>query len=274
MGDALKTLHSTAVDTRTGFVTHADEAHANAEYEQSRSEMARKRILEERSKLEAEQANSEKFLNGGWQGMDVSLVQEQLNVMGAEPALVAAVPGAIAVQPEQRGAFDSLTTRAFTSCLSERAEKVDSLLSKNQADERSASSYALGAWAFADEAKVQAVAAAEKVSEAEKSLAFVTAEVKKYSASVTAREKVLQAALTEEAQANNFVQEIDSGLEELQHVVENDTVQPIAIVPEPVLEGVQPVAIVSEAVLESNEVPAVSPIVAKTEGLPALAVIS
>jgi len=249
----------------------AEEAHLNAEYEQSRSEMARSRILEERSKLEAEKANSEKFLNDGWEGMDVSLVQEQLTALGAEPTLVAAVPGALAVQPEQRGAFDSLTTRALTSCLSERAEKVDSLLSKSQAEERSASSYALGAWAFADEAKVQAVAAAEKVSEAEKSLASVTAELKKCSASVTSHEKILQLSLSEEAQANQFVQEIDSGLEELQQVLENDTVQPIAIVPEPVVEVVQPVA---NFVVESNEVPAVSPILAKSDDLPAPAMIS
>jgi len=261
-------------DGCSALALQAEEAHANAEYEQSRSEMARKRILEERSKLEAEKANSEKFLNGGWEAMDVSLVHEHLTALGAEPALIAAVPGAMAVQAEQRGAFDSLTTRALTSCLSERAEKVDSLLAKTQADERSASSYALGAWAFADEAKVQAVAAAEKVSEAEKSLASVTAELKKYSASVTAHEKVLQHALAEEAQANDFVQEIDSGLEELQHVLENDTVKPVAIEPEPVMETVQPVAIVSEPVVESNEVPAVCPVTAKSEDLPATALIS
>lgn len=297
-GEALKTVHSKAVTTRAGFVVHAaeaksnsdavaetfaackqrqeaaalerdgcaalalqsEEAHANAEYEQSRSEMARSRILEERSKLETEKANSEKFLEGGWEGMDVSLVQEQLSAMGAEPALIAAMPGALAVQPEQRGAFDSLTTSALTSCLSERAEKVDSLLSKNQAEERSASSFALGAWAFADVAKGQAGAAADKVTETEKSLASVTTELQKISASVTAQEKVLQAALAEEAEANDFVQEIDSGLEELQHVLENDTVQPIAIVP--------------ELVLETNEVPAVSPILAKSEDLPTHAMIS
>merc|ERR1712070_848659 len=205
----------------------------------------------ERSKLEADKANSEKFLAGGWEGMDAKLVQEQLSAMGAEPTLIAAVPGAMAVQPEQRGAFDSLTTQALTSCLNERAEKVDSLLSKNQAEEKSASSFALGAWAFADVAKGQAVAAAEKVTEAEKSLASVTAELKSISANVTAQEKVLQAALAEEAVANDFVQEVDSGLQELQHVLENDTAQPVAIVP--------------ELVLETHEVQAVSPALVKLQ---------
>lgn len=305
--DALKTVHSTAVDTRAGFVSHAaeakansdamaetfaackqrkeaaalerdecaakalqaEEAHANAEYEQSRLELSKTRILEERSKLDAEKANSEKFLNGGWEGMDAKLVQEQLSAMGAEPTLIAAISGALAVQPEQRGAFDALAARALTTCLSERAEKVDVLLAKNQAEERSASSHALGAWAFADGAKVQAVAAAEKVSEAEKSLASLTAELKKYTSSVNASEKVLKHALMEETQANECVQEIDLGLEELQHVLENDTFQPI--VAEPVLETVQPVP---ELVLESKEVPAVSPVVAKSEDLPALAIIA
>lgn len=305
-GEALKTVHSTAVNTRAGFVTHAaeakansdaavetfaackqrqeaaalerdgcaamalqaEESHLNAEEEQSHSETARSRILEERSKLEAEKTNSEKFLNGGWEGMEVSLVQEQLSAMGAEPALIAAVPGAMAVQPEQRGAFDSLTTRALTSCLSERAEKVDAFLAKNQAEEKIASSFALGAWAFADMAKGQAVAAAEKVTEAEKSLASVTAELKKCSASVTAQEKVLKLALTEEAQANDCVQEIDSGFEELQHVLENDTVKPIAIEPEPVVENAP------EPVLETNTVPAVTPILAKSDDLPTPAMIS
>lgn len=297
-GEALKTVHSAAVKTREGYVAHAaeakaasdavaetfaackqrheaaalerdgcaalalaaEEAHANAEYEQSRSETARSRILEERSKLEAEKANSEKFLEGGWEGMDVSLVQEQLSAVGGEPALIAAVPGALAVQPDQRGAFDSLTTRALTSCFSERAEVVDSLLAKNQAEEKVASSFALGAWAFADVAKGQATTAAEKVTEAEKSLASVAAELKKCSANVAAQEKVLQAALAEESLANGYVQELDSGLEELQCVLENDTAQPAAVVPEPVME--------------TSEVPVVIPVLSKSEDLPTPAMIS
>lgn len=297
-GEALKTVHSAAVKTRAGYVAHAaeaksnsdtvtetfaackqrqdaaalerdgcaaqalaaEEAHANAEYEQSRSEAARSRILDERSKMEAENANSEKFLEGGWEGMEVSLVQEQLTAVGAEPALIAAVPGALAVQPDQRGAFDALTTQALTACLSERAKTVDSLLSKNQAEERTASSFALGAWAFADVAKNQAVAAAEKVTEAEKSLASVTAELNTCSANVTVQEKLLQASLAEEAQANDYVQQLDSGLEELQHVLEQDTVQPVVAVP--------------ELVVETVEVPAVVPVLAKSEDLPTLAMIS
>merc|ERR1712078_320284 len=103
-------------------------------------------------------------------------------------------------------------------------------------------------------AKDQAVAAADKVTEAEKTLASANAELKKCSADVTVQEKLLQAALAEEAQANDYVQQLDSGLEELQHVLENDTVKPIADVPEPVVETV----------------PAVVPIVAKSEHLPAV----
>jgi hypothetical protein len=297
-GEALKTVHSKAVKTREGFVAHAaeaksssdavantfaackqrreaaslerdgcaaqalqaEEAHANAEYEQSRSEMARSRILEERRKLEEEKATSDNFLAGGWEGMDAALVQEQLTAIGAEPALIAAVPGAMAVQPEQRGAFDSLTTQALTACLNERAEKVDTLLSKNQAEEKTASSFALGAWAFADVAKGQAVAAAEKVAEAEKSLASVAAELKKISTDVTAQEKVLQVALAEEAEANEFVQEVDSGLQELQHVMENDAIQPVTIAP--------------DVVMEESAVPVVSPVLAKAEDLPAVLTIS
>lgn len=303
---ALTTVHAAAVDTREGYVAHAaeakansdvvaetfaackqrqesaalerdgcaaqalaaEEAHANAEYEQSRSEAARSRILEERSKLEAEKADSEKFLEGGWEGMEVSLVQDKLRAVGAEPALIAAVPGALAVQADQRGAFDSLATQALTACLDERAKAVDCLLSKNQAEERSASSFALGAWAFAEVAKNQAVAAAEKVAEAEKSLASMTAELKKCSATVTAQEKVLQAALAEQGQANDYVQGLDSGIEELQHVLDNDTVQPMDTLPEPV----QLVAAVPEPVVEAIET--VAPVLAKSEDLPAAVVIS
>jgi len=294
--EALKTVQSAAVKTRAGYVAHAteaksnsdavaetfaacklrqeaaslgrdgcaaqalaaEEAHANAEYEQSRSEAARSRILEERSKLEAEKVDSEKFLECGWEGMEVESICAHAASVGAEPALLAALPGALAVQQDQRGAFDALTTQALTNCLSERAKLVDSLLSKNQAEETSASSFALGAWAFADVAKNQAVAAADKVTEAEKTLASVNAELRKCSADVTAQEKLLQAALAEEAQANDYVQQLDSGLEELQHVLENDTVKPIADVPEPVVETV----------------PAVVPIVAKSEDLPRLNVLS
>jgi chromosome segregation ATPase len=296
-GDALQTVHATAVKTRAGYVAHAaeakansdavaetfaackqrheaaalardgcaaqalaaEEAHANAEYEQSRSEAARSRILEERSKLEAEKANSEKFLEGGWEGMEVSLVKDQLRAVGAEPALIAAVPGALAVQPDQRGAFDSLATQALTACLNERAETVNSLLWKNQAEEKSACSFALGAWAFADVAKNQAVAAAEKVAEAEKSLASATEELETCSANVSAHEKSLTQANDYVQEANDYVQELDAGLEDLQHVVEKDSVRPPATVPEPVQLA---------AAAPEPEAPAVAPVPAKNEDPP------
>lgn len=85
---------------------------------------------------------------------------------------------------------------------------------------------------------------------------------------MTAQEKVLKLALAEEAQAKDCVQEIDSGLEELQYVLENDTVKPIAIEPEPVVENAP------EPVLETNIVPAVPPILAKSHDLPTPAMIS
>jgi len=282
-GELLKIVHSTAVETRTSFearaaeakanldvaaetftackqrqetaalerdgcaavALQAEESHANAEYEQSRSESARSRILEERKSLEAEKANSEKFLEGAWEGMDAKLVQEQLSSIGAELALIAAVPGALAVPPEQRGAFDSLTTNALTSSFNERAETVDSLLCGNQEEEKVATSFALGAWAFADMAKGQAVSAAEKVAESEQLLASVTAELGQCSASVTAQEKVLQAALKEQSLANDKVHQAESGLEELQHVKDNE--QPVVTVMEPSLE---------KHSLETKEVPA------------------
>lgn len=249
-------------DGCAALALQAEEAHANAEYEQSRSETARSRIMEERSKLEAEKADSEKFLEGGWEGMDAMAVQQRLEEVGAEPALIAAVPGAMAVATELRGAFDSLTTQALTSSLKDRAQFVDSLLLKNQAEERSASSFALGAWAFADVAKGQAASAAEKVAESEKTLAVVTAELKKCSTNVTVQEKVLKAALGEQALADEKVQEIDAAKEELQHAIAHDTIQPVVVVPQLSLET------------EEKEVPTVNPILAKHEDLPATAVIS
>jgi len=292
-GEMLNTVHSTAVETRKGFVAHAaqvkansdaateafaackqqqqeaamkrdelaalalqaEEAHANAEYEQSRSETARSRIMEERNALEIDKENSEKFLEEGWEGMDMNLVQEQLKSIGAEPALIAAVPGALAVPPEQRGAFDALTTQALISSIKEGAEKVDSFLSKNQEEERYASSFALGAWAFADVAKGQASAAADKVAESEKSLALVMAELEHCSNSVTTHEKALQASAREQTLADEKVQEINSAQEELQEVLENDSVPPVTTAPEPLMEN--------------NEVPVPNLVVGKHEDLPA-----
>jgi len=290
-GEMLSTVHATAVETRTGFVAHcalvketsdaatrdfaackqqqqeaamkrdelaalalqAEEAHANAEYEQSRSEQARSRIMEERNALEIDKANSEKFLECGWEGMDVNLVQEQLKSVGAEPALIAAVPGALAVPPQHRGAFDALTTQALISSLTEGAEKVDSLLAKNQEDERYAASFALGAWAFADVAKGQAAAAAEQVSESEKSLALVTAELNQCSNRVAAHEKILQAAVREQTLADEKLHEINSAQKELQEVLEND--------------GVKPVAVTPELLMETNEMPVAKIAVGKHEDL-------
>lgn len=209
--------------------------------------------MEERSKLEAEKADLEQFLEGRWEGMDANLVQEQLKAIGGEPALIAAVPGALAVPAEQRGAFDVLTTQALTSSLKDRAQVVESTLSKNQNEEKSASSFALGAWAFADVAKGQAASAAEKVTESEKALAAVTAELKKCSANVTTQEKALKVALGEQTLADEKVQEIDSALEELQYVIEHDA-------PEPPLET-------------EKDAPTANPVPAKTEDLPAAALI-
>lgn len=257
-------------DGCAALALQAEEAHANAEYEQSRSETAQARILEERSKLETEKTDSAKFLEGGWEGMDVNVVQEQLTLIGAEPALIAALPGAMAVPAEQRGAFDALATQALTSSLKDRAQIVESMLSKNQEEERSASSFALGAWAFADVAKGQATSAAEKVAESEKALAAMTTEMKKCSSNVTVHEKALQAALAEQALADEKVQEIDSAMEELQDVIVHDFIEPV-VAAEPVV-----VAVVPQLSLETEvrEVPEVSPVLAKTEDLPATAVIS
>jgi len=249
-------------DGCAALALQAEEAHANAEYEQSRSEAARGRIMEERVKLDAEKAESEKFLEGGWEGMDANLVQEQLKAIGAEPALIAAVPGALAVHSEHRGAFDALTTQALTSSLKDRAQIVESMILKNQQGEKSASSFALGAWAFADMAKGQAASAAEKVADSEDALAAVTAELKKCNASVKAEDKTLQAALGEQALADDKVQEIDSAMDELQHVIVHDTIQPVAAVQEFSMET------------EDKEVPLVSPVPAKSDELPATAVIS
>lgn len=273
-GEMLNTVHTAAVETRAGFVVHAsqlkansdaateafaackqkqqeaamkrdefaalalqaEEAHANAEYEQSRSETARSRIMEERHLLDMGKANSQKFMEGGWEVMDVNLVQEQLKSFGAEPALIAAVPGALAVPPEQRGTFDALTTQALILSLKEGAEKMDALLVKNQEQERSASSFALGAWAFADVAKGQAAAAAEKVAESEKSLALVVAELAQCSSSVATHEQALQAAAREQTLADEKVQEINFAQRELQEVLEHDSVQLITIAPEPLME--------------------------------------
>jgi len=297
----LKTVHTTAVETRAIYVAHADdvaknvsavketyvscnerhraaamdrdecaalalqaeESHANAEYEQSRSETARARIMEERDIMEAEKSNSAKFLDCGWEGMDGNVVQEQLQAIGAEPALIAAAPGALAVPAEQRGAFDTLATQAMTAVLKERAEQVESMLQKNKAAERTAASFALGAWAFADVAKGQATVAAEKVALAETSVLSVTAELKKSTSNVTAQERLLQAALCEKTLADEKVQEIDFAMDELQHVIEHDTPpQPVAVLElatEPAVET------------KDTEMPLVSP---KELDLPANTLIS
>jgi len=291
-GEMLNTVHATAVETRAGFVVHAsqlrsnsdaateafaackqkqqeaamrrdefaalalqaEEAHANAEYEQSRSETARSRIMEERHLLDTGKANSQKFMEGGWEVMDVNLVQEQLKSFGAEPALIAAVPGALAVPPEQRGAFDALTTQALILSLKDGAEKVDALIVKNQEEERSASSFALGAWAFADVAKGQAAAAAEKVAESEKSLALVVAELTQCSSSVATHEQALQAAAREQTLADKKVQEINFAKRELLEVLEHDSVQPITSAPEPLMETNRaPVATLST--VKTEEIP-------------------
>lgn len=241
-------------DEFAALALQAEEAHANAEYEQSRSETARSRIMEERHLLDTGKANSQKFMEGGWEVMDVNLVQEQLKSFGAEPALIAAVPGALAVPPEQRGAFDALTTQALILSLKDGAEKVDALIVKNQEEERSASSFALGAWAFADVAKGQAAAAAEKVAESEKSLALVVAELTQCSSSVATHEQALQAAAREQTLADKKVQEINFAKRELLEVLEHDSVQPITSAPEPLMETNRaPVATLST--VKTEEIP-------------------
>jgi len=58
------------------------------------------------------------------------MVLDRLTTFGAEPALVAAVPGALAVSADQRGGFDKLVEEGLEKALKDRAESVDEMLLK------------------------------------------------------------------------------------------------------------------------------------------------
>jgi len=235
---ALEAQQTAAGVVRDGFsasALQAEEAHAKAEYEQSRSEANKALIANERNTLEQEQANSAKFMDDGWEGMDVHIVTAHLLSIGAEPALVAAVPQMLAVQVDQRGPFDNLTCRALTFSLKERADIVESLLKEIAKREKEAASFALGAWAYADVAGVRAASAAEQVANTEESLQSLKTELAQCKKHVSAQEKAVRSALVQEALAEEKVRQIDQAAKELRSLTEQDVVMQ-DIVMQPTLE--------------------------------------
>lgn len=204
---------------------HAEEAHARAEYEQSRSETTKARIADEKKTLELEQANSAKFMDGGWEGMDVHIVTGHLLAIGAEPALIAAVPQMLAVQVDQRGLFDDLTVRALTLAIKERADTVESMLKEISVREREAVSFALGAWAYAGVAGSTAASAAEQVANAEEALQSAKKELAQCSRKISAEEKAAQAALVEQTLAAEKVRQIEEAKTELRSMTEKDVIR-------------------------------------------------
>merc|ERR1712032_368884 len=86
-------------------------------------------------------------------GDHIGKVQEYLRSIRAEPALVAAVPGALGCKPDKRAAFDRTTIISINSVIESALARLHAGIAASATMLKETSAEALGAWAILEVAK-------------------------------------------------------------------------------------------------------------------------
>merc|ERR1712032_543978 len=86
-------------------------------------------------------------------GDHIGKVQEYLRSIRAEPALVAAVPGALGCKPDKRAGFDRTTINSINSVIESALARLDADIAASATMLKEISAEALGAWAILEVAK-------------------------------------------------------------------------------------------------------------------------
>jgi hypothetical protein len=112
---------------------------------------------------------------GGWGDAEtcedcISVVKEFLEGFSAESTLIAAFPGALRLQPEQRRPFDTMIEQAVIDVVTAELKKLEGEVNTGIAEEEHVSAEALGLWAILDIAKSTAADTERELAEASECL--------------------------------------------------------------------------------------------------------
>lgn len=174
---------STDVEAKKTNSQMATSAVAANQKEHKLAEDAKRAVLAEHDGLRDKKASIdsvvaalEQYEGGVSSEPPLTQVVAFLESMGAEKALVVAVPGALGATPAQRQGFDVVVMDWVKKTLVDEAAAANAALAAAAPAERDIAAQALGAWAVLDVARDRASEADSALAEAQATLAEALAE--------------------------------------------------------------------------------------------------
>lgn len=203
-------------------------AEANVKNEQillDNVDAERKTVEAEQEKLEACKAEVESIQNGsfrtlvdgGWEDEEVrdlciDGVCGYLNAQGADAVLMAALPKALGLRPENCGAFDKASIEAANAFILDKVASCSANVARGDEKLSDIKSEYLGAWAILDLAREEVAAAAQVRDTAESELQKATVDKKLAHSKVTEQDAALSDLLAEATLADAKVQQLEQAL--------------------------------------------------------------
>jgi len=154
------------------------------------------------------------LMDGGW-GDDemrddsIAGVCAHLKTLGADPALLAALPKALSNKPADRGVFDNISVDESYKVLSAKAQAVTENLAEGAAQFEEVNAEFLGAWAIWEDAKECETAASFEVSASEAALKSATRETKTAQTKVNGLEQQIGVLTAQRTLLDARVEQID-----------------------------------------------------------------
>jgi len=179
----------------------------------------------EQEKLEAGKAEVESIQNGsfrvlvdgGWEDEEVRDVCMDgvcgyLTAQGVDAVLMAALPKALGLRPEDRGAFDKASIEAANTFILEKVASCNADVSQGDEKFGDIKSEHLGAWAILDLAKEEVAAATQVRDNSESELQKATVDKKLAHSKVSEQDAALADLLAESTMADAKVQQLEQAL--------------------------------------------------------------
>jgi len=181
---------------------------------------------ERRAELDISKAEVTSILEGPFQGLlegtcdegepvakAVEDVEAFMKKIQAEPVLIAAAVRALAVKPDSRGEFDSLTIPCVKQALDTHLDKVNTLIDEHHSKHRSVSAEQLGLWALLDQEKYRVSGARGALVDAEIGLTSAQDECSNACKEVTAKSDAVSMQRVTLVVLDDLVKEIISAQE-------------------------------------------------------------
>jgi hypothetical protein len=180
VADEIRKEKQAAHDSAVAIASAAEEVF-------NRAETAKAKVIKEmdkfRSKRDAAVSIRDGALNmlldGGWDDAEtcestISGVSSFLKNIPAENALVAGLPSAFLLRPEQRRPFDKIIEQGVVDVITSEIQKRQEAVDAGAADEEDVKAEALGLWAIFEEEKAKAVETELNLATAEAQLLEAT----------------------------------------------------------------------------------------------------